>query len=107
MSQVNQDLATKVKYYLPKEMLNRLSLEFTLLDLDDNGTPENYEEQNHYGDFLIHSDLTGDHRIKLWYNHPENQSFDGVWELEYCGACNRYTWETIAKYNRNGINASY
>ncbi len=52
-----------------------------------------YIEQNHFGDLLIEiSEISPNEKYKLWRNLDDN---GGQIEIEYCGALNRYVWETV------------
>ena len=52
-----------------------------------------YIEQCHFGDLLIEeSEPTEKERFKLWRKLDEN---GGGILVEYCGAANRYIWQTI------------
>jgi hypothetical protein len=59
--------------------------------------------QNHYGDFLMieHPKEWGAHNYRVWLNHPDNvREGSPVWQIEYNGENNGYTWETVGKGNR-------
>lgn len=57
-------------------------------------------EQSHFGDFLMIEEEEDKERYRVWLNHPENvKQGEAVWQIEYCGESNRYTWKTIAQGN--------
>jgi len=65
-----------------------------LMDTDEDGMA--FIEQNHFGDLLIEEVADEKECYRLWRNLDCN---DGGIEVEYCGAANKYTWQTV--YNSN------
>ena len=59
--------------------------------------------QNHYGDFLkkeISLNEEETEKVRVWENHPENvKEGSPRIEIEYFGALNAYTWQTVKKYS--------
>ena len=59
--------------------------------------------QNHFGDFLkkeISLNKEETEKVRVWENHPENvKEGSPKIEIEYFGALNSYTWQTVKKYS--------
>ena len=59
--------------------------------------------QNHYGDYLkkeISLNKEETEKVRVWLNHPENvKEGSPRIEIEYFGALNGYTWQTVKKYS--------
>lgn len=56
-------------------------------------------KQNHYGDYLMIEEEEGYEKYQIWLNHPDNVSQgEPTAQIEYFGALNGYTWETIAEF---------
>ena len=105
MSQQNRkrnNLLTK-KNNIMNSTAQKTSLEDFNTSIEDlkNRLRNNEEiKQNHFGDYLMIEEEDGDEKYKVWLNHPENVSLgEPTAQIEYFGASNGYTWETIAEFN--------
>ena len=59
-------------------------------------------EQNHFGDYLMIEEDDEHEKYRIWLNHPENVlEGEPTAQIEYYGASNGYTWQTIAEFNED------